>query len=103
MDATTHRPLYVALAAVFFPDHPIRLANKRYEQLQSGIKRHAFSMYSRMIDRSTGKIFALPPSVLRTGGRANFSPTLATVGADAAIGMYHVPKSTSRTRCTRAL
>ena len=87
-------PLYVALAAVFFPDHPIRLANNRYEQFQSGIKRHAFSMYSRMgVDRSTGKIFAFAADqVLHAGGLANFSPNVATVGANAAIGIYHVPK-----------
>ena len=34
-------PLYVALAAMFFPGRPVRLANNRYEQFQSGIKRHA--------------------------------------------------------------
>ena len=35
-------PLYVALAAMFFPDRPVRLANNRFEQFRSGIKRHAF-------------------------------------------------------------
>ncbi len=33
-------PLYVALAAMFFPDRPVRLAHDRYQQFQAGIKRH---------------------------------------------------------------
>ena len=87
-------PLYVALAAMFFPGHPVRLANNRYEQFQSGIKRHAFSMHTRMgVDRTTGKIFAFAADhVLHGGGLANFSTNVATVGANAAIGIYYVPK-----------
>ena len=87
-------PLYVALAAMFFPDRPVRLANNRYEQFQSGIKRHAFSIQSRMgVDRATGKIFAFAADhVLHGGGLANFSPNVATVAANAAIGVYYVPK-----------
>lgn len=42
-------PLYVALAAMFFPNRPVRLANNRYEQFQSGIKRHAFKIRTRML------------------------------------------------------
>jgi len=50
-------PLYAALAAVFFPNRPVRLANNRFEQFQSGIKRHAFKIRSRIgVDRATGKI-----------------------------------------------
>jgi CO/xanthine dehydrogenase Mo-binding subunit len=87
-------PLYVALAAMFFPGHSVRLANNRYEQFQSGIKRHAFSMHTRMgVDRATGKIFALAADhVLHAGGLANFSPNVATVSATAALGIYYVPK-----------
>jgi CO/xanthine dehydrogenase Mo-binding subunit len=50
-------PLYVALAAMFFPNRPVRLANNRFEQFQSGIKRHAFKMRTRIgVDRATGKM-----------------------------------------------
>ena len=53
-------PLYVALAAMFFPDRPVRLAHDRYQQFQAGIKRHAFKMQSTIgIDRATGKITRL--------------------------------------------
>src|ERR1700733_15771095 len=41
-------PLYVALAAVFFPDRPVRLAHDRYQQFQGGTKRHPFKIRSRI-------------------------------------------------------
>jgi CO/xanthine dehydrogenase Mo-binding subunit len=91
-----HTPfvLYVALAAMFFPGRPVRLAHDRYQQFQAGIKRHAFRMRSRIgVDRATGKIQAFAADhVLDGGGLANFSINVATVGAAAAIGIYDVPK-----------
>ena len=87
-------PLYLALAAMFFPGRPVRLAHDRYQQFQGGIKRHAFKMRSQIgVDRATGKIRAFAADhVLDGGGLANFSPSVATVGAAAAIGIYDVPK-----------
>jgi CO/xanthine dehydrogenase Mo-binding subunit len=91
-----HTPfvLYMALAAMFFPGRPVRLAHDRYQQFQGGIKRHAIKMHSRIgIDRKTGKILAFAADhVLDGGGIANFSPNVATVAANAAIGIYDVPK-----------
>ena len=91
-----HTPfvLYVALAAMFFPGHPVRLAHDRYQQFQGGIKRHAFKMRSRIgVDRRSGKIQAFAADhVLDGGGLANLSVNVATVGATAAIGIYDVPK-----------
>ena len=55
----TIMPLYIALAAMFYPNRPVRLANNRYEQFQSGIKRHAFKIRTQIgVDRATGKIRA---------------------------------------------
>ena len=87
-------PLYVALAAMFFPDRPVRLANNRYEQFQSGIKRHAFKIRTRMgVDRTTGKIVGFAADhALDGGGLANFSVSVATVSANMAVGIYYVPK-----------
>jgi CO/xanthine dehydrogenase Mo-binding subunit len=87
-------PLYVALAAMFLPGRPVRLAHDRYQQFQAGIKRHPFKMHSRIgIDRNTGKIRAFAADhVLDGGGMANLSGQVATVGACAAIGIYDVPK-----------
>ena len=86
-------PLYIALAAMFFPDRPVRLANNRYEQFQSGIKRHAFKMRSRIgIDRATGKIRAFAADHrLDGGGLANYSGNVAQVAAMASIGIYDIP------------
>jgi CO/xanthine dehydrogenase Mo-binding subunit len=88
-------PMYVALAAIFFPGRPVRLANNRFEQFQSGIKRHGFSINTRMgVDRATGKIFAFAADhVLHAGGLMNFSHHVASVGAVAALGIYYVPKT----------
>ena len=87
-------PLYVALAAMFFPGHPVRLAHDRYQQFQGGIKRHAFKMRSRIgVDRATRQDQAFAADhVLDGGGLANFSANVATVGATAAIGIYDIPK-----------
>jgi CO/xanthine dehydrogenase Mo-binding subunit len=91
-----HTPfvLYVALAGIFFPGRPVRLAHDRPQQFQGGIKRHAIKMSSRIgIDRRTGKILAFAADhVLDGGGLQNFSPNVATVAAAAAIGIYDVPK-----------
>src|SRR5499426_1442181 len=88
-------PLYVALAAMFFPNRPVRLANNRFEQFQSGIKRHAFKMRTRIgVDRATGKMVGFAADhALDGGGLANYSATVASVGANAALGIYYVPKS----------
>jgi len=88
-------PLYLALAAMVFPDRPVRLANNRFDQFQSGIKRHAFSIRTRIgVDRATGKIVGFAADHASDGGGlANFSANVATVGANAALGAYYSPKS----------
>jgi CO/xanthine dehydrogenase Mo-binding subunit len=90
----TPMPLYVALAAVFLPDRPVRVAHDRYQQFQAGIKRHAFTIRTRIgVDRRTGKIRAFAADhVLDGGGQANYSASVADVGATGAIGIYEIPK-----------
>src|SRR5262249_22668353 len=87
-------PLYVALAAMFFPNPPVRLANNRFAQFPFGIKRHAFKMRTKIgVDRATGKMVGFAADhALDGGGLANFSGQVATVGALAALGIYYVPK-----------
>jgi CO/xanthine dehydrogenase Mo-binding subunit len=87
-------PFYVALAALFLPGRPVRLAHDRYQQFQGGIKRHPFKIRTRIgVDRATGKIHAFAADhVLDGGGLKNFSATVATVSAIAAIGIYDIPK-----------
>jgi CO/xanthine dehydrogenase Mo-binding subunit len=90
----TNFPLYVALAAMFLPGRPVRLAHDRYQQFQAGIKRHAFTMRSRIgVDRASGKIRAFAADhVLDGGGLANYSVSVADVAAAGAIGIYDIPK-----------
>src|SRR5271166_2444685 len=87
-------PLYVALAGMFFPNRPVRLAYDRYQQFQAGIKRHAFKIHTRIgVDRASGKIVAFAADhILDGGGLANFSGTVALVGAQMAIGVYNIPR-----------
>jgi CO/xanthine dehydrogenase Mo-binding subunit len=86
--------LYTALAAMFFPGRPVRLAHDRYQQFQGGIKRHPIKMRTRIgVDRATGKITAFAADhVLDGGGLKNFSANVAVVAATAAIGIYDIPK-----------
>ncbi len=87
-------PMYVAVAAMFFPGKPVRLAHDRYQQFQGGIKRHAFKMRTQIgVDRRSGMITAFAADhVLDGGGLANFSASVATVSATSALGIYYVPK-----------
>src|SRR5712675_643919 len=87
-------PLYVALAAIFLPGRPVRLAHDRYQQFQGGIKRSPFTMRTRIgVDRTTGKISGFAADyVLRGGGLVNYSGTVANVAAVAGIGIYYIPK-----------
>ena len=86
--------LYVALAALFSPDQPVRLASDRFEQFQFGIKRHAVATRSRMVvERKSGRIAAFAADQdLDGGGLANLSAAVAFVGATASVGIYDVPK-----------
>jgi CO/xanthine dehydrogenase Mo-binding subunit len=87
-------PLYVALAALFLPGRPVRLAHDRLQQFQGGIKRHAFRMHTQMgVERATGKLALFAADhVLDGGGLANFSVGVADVGATGAIGIYDIPR-----------
>lgn len=87
-------PLYVALAALFFPGRPVRLAHDRFQQFQGGIKRHAFKMRTQIgVDRASGKMVAFAADhVLDGGGLVNYSISVAVVGATGALGIYDIPK-----------
>ena len=87
-------PLYVALAALFAANTPVRLANDRFEQFQSGLKRHAFEIRSKLgIDRKTGRLVAYAADLTgEGGGLANYSASVGLVAAAAAIGIYNIPK-----------
>ncbi|MGB3290860.1 MAG: molybdopterin cofactor-binding domain-containing protein [Burkholderiaceae bacterium] len=100
-------PFYGLACAMYADGRPVRIANDRYEQFQTSIKRHAFDMDYRIgVDRKTGLIQScVVDMVANGGGRCNFSPSVAMVGATAAQSIYYLPKSdmTSRADATRAV
>mgnify|MGYP000438276654 CR=1 FL=1 len=71
----------------------MRLANDRYEQFQLGIKRHSVEMDVTIVaDRKSGKFEILKVFYkFNGGGRANFSFSVAQVGATAAQSIYYFP------------
>ena len=100
-------PFYGLVCALYADGKPVRIANDRYEQFQTSIKRHAFDMdYQISVDRDTGLIQSCTADfVANGGGRCNFSPSVAMVGATAAQSIYYLPKSdmTARADASRAV
>ncbi|VVE29954.1 Putative xanthine dehydrogenase molybdenum-binding subunit XdhA [Pandoraea communis] len=88
-------PFYGLAAALYGDGLPVRLANDRYEQFQTSLKRHAFTMRYRIgVDRESGLLQAFAADMeCNGGGRMNFSPSVAMVGATAAQSIYYFPQS----------
>ncbi len=92
-----HTPflLYVALAAMFFPGRPVRLAHDRYQQFQAGIKRHADqdAFADRRSTAPPARSRRLPPIMCWTAAASRiFRPTSPPAPPTAAIGIYDIPK-----------
>ncbi|MDN0085437.1 molybdopterin-dependent oxidoreductase [Crenobacter sp. SG2305] len=88
-------PFYGLVCALYGDGKPVRLAFDRYEHFQTSIKRHAFKMHYRIaVDKKTGLMQAFKGDFeANGGGRANFSPSVAMVGATAAQSVYYFPKN----------
>ncbi|MBH1966526.1 MAG: xanthine dehydrogenase family protein molybdopterin-binding subunit [Comamonadaceae bacterium] len=88
-------PFYGLATALYADGKPVRLANDRYEQFQTSIKRHAFNMRYRVaVDKKSGLFKSFQAELeCDGGGRANFSPSVAMVAATAAQSIYYFPKS----------
>ena len=88
-------PFYGLMTALYADSKPVRLANDRYEQFQSSIKRHSFKMKYRIaVDRRSGMLKSFQGTFeANGGGRCNFSPSVAMVAATAAQSIYYFPKN----------
>ncbi|MDP5007976.1 MAG: molybdopterin-dependent oxidoreductase, partial [Glaciimonas sp.] len=88
-------PFYALLTALYADGKPVRLANDRYEQFQTSIKRHAFKMHYKIaVDKKTGLLQSFKGDFeANGGGLANFSPSVVMVGATAAQSIYYFPKN----------
>lgn len=86
---------YYGLMASLLTDKPVHIANDRFEQFQSGLKRHPFKMHHKLaIDKKTLKFKALiSDMVIDGGGRLNFTGSVTMVGASALQGVYYLPQN----------
>lgn len=96
--------LFLALAAAY-GDRPIRIAYDRFEQFQSGVKRHAAHIDLTLAVDDEGLLQAVRNHIyLNGGGRRNVSTYVAQVSALDGAGAYDIPLADiwSRARRTRA-
>jgi CO/xanthine dehydrogenase Mo-binding subunit len=86
---------YYGLVAAMYAGKPVRLANDRFEQFQSGLKRHPFKMKNRLaVDKTSLKIQALTADItVDGGGRVNFTESVTMVGASALQSIYYIPRN----------
>ena len=88
-------PIYGAMASLYGNGLPVRLANDRFEQFQSALKRHAFDMHFQIaINKKSHKIESLIAKYIGNGGgRSNFTGAVMAVGTEGTQGVYYIPKS----------
>ena len=83
--------LFLALAAAY-SDTPIRIAHDRFQQFQTGIKRHASNIELTVGVDKTNLIEAIRNhTILNGGGRINVSSFVANVAGIAGTGVYRAP------------
>ncbi len=88
-------PLLLALAGVFSgKNRSVRIINDRFDQFQSGIKRHASNTKIKMEVDQAGKIQSLKINVdMPGGGQKNFSFAVPSdAAANASLG-YFIPRA----------
>lgn len=85
---------YGAIAALFRPGRPVRLAFDRFEQFQMGLKRHPVrTRLALSVDRRTHHIRALQANYeLDGGGRCLWTPIITLAAAGAATSIYDIPR-----------
>jgi CO/xanthine dehydrogenase Mo-binding subunit len=93
-------PMYLALAAVFAKDGPVRLCYDRFEQFQVGIKRHASAVESVLgysVDGPGDRKVTLEAFrsiiYLDGGSEMNLTRPVVTLAALHAAGPYRIPRT----------
>nr|WP_315235776.1 molybdopterin cofactor-binding domain-containing protein [uncultured Albidiferax sp.] len=88
-DTSTFPPL-LALAAAY-ADGPVRIAQDRYEQFQSGLKQLDSTMRQRIAVTEDGYFVAFQSQQdLRSGGNNNYSQFVAELAAYCGVGGYNI-------------
>ncbi|CAM3785066.1 xanthine dehydrogenase family protein molybdopterin-binding subunit [Parendozoicomonas haliclonae] len=91
-------PLNLAIAAVASDGVPIRIANTRFEQFQSGVKRHGTKAIEQLHVDDQGFIQNQVVDItLDGGGRKNLSPFVVQQAALMSCGAYSIPKTSVHT------
>ena len=86
-------PLLMALAAAY-ADGPVRLANDRFDQFQSGLKQLGAVIDQSLAVDSTGRFQAVVAKYrLQAGGRNNYSPWVAQLAGYCGGGGYVIPRA----------
>jgi CO/xanthine dehydrogenase Mo-binding subunit len=68
-------PYYALVAAAYGYGLPVRLANDRFEQFQTSLKRHEFRMrYTMAVDRTSEKIQTLRANMIATAAAVRTFP-----------------------------
>lgn len=88
-------PYLSIVAGLYGEGRPVRLANDRYQQFQTGLKRHAFwTDATLVVDRASQRFRVMKVNYrIDGGGRRNLSPEIGGVGAAAGQGIYYLPNS----------
>lgn len=94
--------LYLAIAAAY-ADGPVRILFDRFEQFQSGLKRHPSEIDLAIATSPDGTFQAIRNCVaFNAGGRKNISIYLAEVAAISATSVYGFPLVDINTRALRS-
>jgi CO/xanthine dehydrogenase Mo-binding subunit len=95
--------LFLSLAAAY-SDTPIRIAHDRFQQFQSGIKRHASKIELTVgVDKADLIEVMRNHSILNGGGRRNVSTYVANVTGILGTGVYRAPLADIWSRAQRTV
>ena len=87
-------PLYLCLAAVFNPGKAIKIVHSRFDQFQSGLKRHSSQISTKLAFDKSGVFQAFHTDMtLDGGGHNNYSFAVQNVGGRNASSGYSFPRS----------
>lgn len=91
-DVSAFPPL-LALAGAY-ADKPVRIAQDRYEQFQSGLKQLDSTVHQRLAVDAAGRFVALESRLdLRAGGNNNYSQWVAQLAGYCAAGGYDIGRT----------
>ncbi|HUT09482.1 MAG TPA: molybdopterin cofactor-binding domain-containing protein [Thermoguttaceae bacterium] len=95
--------LFLALAAAY-SDRPIRIAHDRFQQFQSGVKRHASKIELAVgVDKTNLIEVVRNHTILDGGGRRNVSAFVADVTGILGTGVYRAPFADIWSRAQRTV